>query len=104
MGGSNYNGLQVSVRRQFNTRLAVLSTGTDTKTMDDASITQLLRTDGTANSQYPVAGPNFIKDLAVSNIDAKQALNIAMIYTTADRGGCVTGISLPLSSPIPDCR
>jgi hypothetical protein len=83
MGGSNYNGLQVSVRRQFNTRLAVLSNYTYSKTMDDGStIYNFSAPNGTANSQYPVAGPNFIKDLAVSNIDAKQTLNIAMIYTT----------------------
>ncbi len=36
-GGSNYNGLQVSVRRQFNTRMAVLSNYTYSKTMDDGS-------------------------------------------------------------------
>ena len=83
-GGSNYNGLQVSVRRQFNTRLAVLSNYTYSKTMDDGStIYNFSAPNGTANSQYPVGGPNFLKDLAVSNIDAKHTLNIAMIYTTA---------------------
>jgi hypothetical protein len=83
IGGSNYNGLQVSVRRQFNTRLAVLSNYTYSKTMDDGStIYNFSAPNGTANSQYPVSGPNFLKDLAVSNIDAKHTLNLAMIYTT----------------------
>jgi len=82
-GGSNYNALQVTVRRQFNTRLAVLSNYTFAKSMDDGStIYNFSAPNGTANSQYAVAGPNFIKDLAVSNIDVKHVVNIAMIYTT----------------------
>jgi hypothetical protein len=82
-GGSNYNALQVTLRRQFNTRLAVLSNYTYAKSEDDGStIYNFSAPNGTANSQYPVAGPNFIKDLAVSNIDAKHVLNIAIIYTT----------------------
>jgi hypothetical protein len=82
-GGSNYNGLQVTVRRQFNTSLAVLSNYTYAKSEDDgSSIYNFSAPNGTANSQYPVAGPNFIKDLAVSDIDVKHTLNIAMIYTT----------------------
>jgi hypothetical protein len=82
-GGSNYNGLQVGVRRQFNTRLALLSNYTYAKSEDDGStIYNFSAPNGTANSQYPVAGPNFIKDLAPSNIDVKHALNIAIIYTT----------------------
>ena len=80
---SNYNALQVTVRRQFNTRLAVLSNYTFAKSEDDGStIYNFSAPNGTANSQYPVAGPNFIKDLAVSNIDVKHVVNIAMIYTT----------------------
>ena len=72
IGGSNYNALQVSVRRQFNTRLAVLSNYTYSKSMDDGStIYNFSAPNGTANSQYPVAGPNFIKDFAVSNIDCQ---------------------------------
>jgi hypothetical protein len=83
-GGSNYNGLQVTVRRQFNSRLAILSNYTYAKSEDDGStIYNFSAPNGTANSQYPVAGPNFIKDLAVSNIDVKHTLNIAMIYTTS---------------------
>ena len=83
IGTSNYNGLQVSVRRQFNTRLAVLSNYTYSKSEDDGStIYNFSAPNGTANSQYPVAGPNFIHDFTVSNIDSKHVVNIAMIYTT----------------------
>jgi hypothetical protein len=82
-GGSNYNGLQVTVRREFNTRLAILSNYTYSKSMDDGStIYNFSAPSGTANSQYAVAGPNFIKDLAPSNIDVTNVLNFAMVYTT----------------------
>jgi hypothetical protein len=84
IGTSNYNGLQVSVRRQFNTRIAVLSNYTYSKGMDDgSSIYNFSAPNGTANSQYNVDGPNRIKDVAVSNIDSQHVLNIAMVYTTA---------------------
>jgi hypothetical protein len=84
IGSSNYNGLQVSVRRQFNTRLAVLSNYSYSKSMDDgSSIYNFSAPNGTANSQYPVAGPNFMHDFAVGNIDSTHVLNIAMIYTTS---------------------
>jgi hypothetical protein len=83
-GGSNYNGLQVTVRRDFNKQLAILSNYTYAKSEDDgSSIYNFSAPNGTANSQYAVAGPNFIKDLSVSNIDAKHTLNIAMVYTTS---------------------
>jgi hypothetical protein len=83
IGSSNYNGLQVTVSRQFNTRLAVLSNYTYSKSLDDGStIYNFSAPNGTANSQYPVAGPNFIHDWAPSNIDVKHVLNLAMIYTT----------------------
>ena len=83
IGTSNYNGLQVTVSRQFNTRLAVLSNYTYSKSMDDGStIYNFSAPNGTANSQYPVAGPNLIHDLAPSNIDVKHVFNLAMIYTT----------------------
>jgi hypothetical protein len=82
-GGSNYNGLQVTVKRQFNTRFAVLSNYTYSKSMDDGStIYNFSAPNGTANSQYPVAGPNFIHDIAPSNIDATNVANIAIVYTT----------------------
>ena len=84
IGSSNYNGLQVSVRREFNKQLAVLSNYTYSKSMDDGStIYNFSAPSGTANSQYPVAGPNFIHDFAPSNIDSTHVLNIAMIYTTS---------------------
>jgi hypothetical protein len=83
LGSSNYNGLQVSVRRQFNTRIAVLSNYSYSKGMDDGStIYNFSAPNGTANSQYPVAGPNFTHDFAVSNIDSTHVVNIAMVYTT----------------------
>ncbi len=82
-GGSNYNGLQVTVKRQFNSRVAILSNYTYSKSMDDGStIYNFSAPNGTANSQYPVAGPNFIHDIAPSNIDAQQVANIAIVYTT----------------------
>jgi len=82
-GGSNYNGLQVTVRREFNTKLAILSNYTYSKSMDDGStIYNFSAPSGTANSQYAVAGPNFIHDLAPSNIDVTHVLNLAMVYTT----------------------
>jgi Carboxypeptidase regulatory-like domain/TonB dependent receptor/TonB-dependent Receptor Plug Domain len=83
IGNSNYNGLQVTVRRQFDKRLAVLSNYTYAKSMDDGStIYNFSAPNGTANSQYAVDGPNRISDFAPSNIDIKHTLNIAMIYTT----------------------
>ena len=86
IGSSNYNGLQVTVRREFNTRLAVLSNYTYSKSMDDGStIYNFSAPNGTANSQYPVAGPNFIHDFAPSNIDVTHVLNLAMVYTTQGR-------------------
>ncbi len=51
--------------------------------MDDGStIYNFSAPNGTANSQYPVAGPNFVHDFAPSNIDVQHVANIAMIYTT----------------------
>jgi hypothetical protein len=84
LGSSNYNALQVSVRRQFNKKLAVLSNYSYSKSMDDASsIYNFSAPNGTANSQYPVAGPNFTHDFAVANIDSTHVVNIALIYTTS---------------------
>ena len=61
----------------------MLSNYTYSKSMDDgSSIYNFSAPNGTANSQYPVDGPNRIKDVAVSNIDSKHVLNIAMVYTT----------------------
>ncbi len=83
IGGSNYNSLQVTVRRQFNTRIAILSNYTFGKAEDDASsIYNFSAPNGTANSQYPVDSPARIKDFTVSNIDVKHTLNLAVVYTT----------------------
>lgn len=82
-GDSDYNALQVTVRRQFNRRLAVLSNYTFAKSMDDAStIYNFSAPNGSANAQFPGV-PSFRNgDEGVSNIDVKHTLNIAMVYTT----------------------
>jgi hypothetical protein len=83
VGKSNYNALQVTVRRQFNSRVAVLSNYTYAKSLDDGStIYNFSAPNGTANAQYTADGPDREKDYAVSNIDAKHTLNIALDYTT----------------------
>jgi hypothetical protein len=83
VGNSNYNALQVSVQRAFNKRIAVFSNYTFAKAMDDGStIYNFSAPNGTANAQYTADGPSRAKDFAVSNIDAKHTLNIAVIYTS----------------------
>ncbi len=83
VGTSEYNSLQVTVRRQFNTRLAVLSNYTFSKNLDDGStIYNFSAPNGTANAQYLATGPDRERDWAVSNIDARHVLNIALVYTT----------------------
>ncbi len=83
IGSSNYNALQVSVRRDFNKRIAVMANYTYGKSEDDGStIYNFSAPHGTANSQYAVDSPYRIKDFTVSDIDVKHTLNIAMIYTT----------------------
>ena len=83
IGASNYNGLQVTVRRQFNKQLAILSNYTYAKSEDDGStIYNFSAPNGTANSQYAVDSAFRIKDFTVSNIDIKHTLNIAVVYTT----------------------
>ena len=83
VGNSNYNGLQITVRRQFNTQLAVLSNYTYSKSLDDgSSIFSNGTPNGTANAQY-IADPTLRhRDYAVSNFDTKHVLNIALVYTT----------------------
>jgi hypothetical protein len=84
VGSSNYNSLQLTVRRQFNTRLAILSNYTYAKSLDDGStIYNFSAPNGTANAQYTADGPSRERDWAVSNIDAKHTVNIAVVYTTA---------------------
>jgi hypothetical protein len=83
VGGSNYNSLQVTVRREFNTQLAILSNFTWAKSMDDGStIYNFSAPNGSANSQYALDNPNRIKDIAPSNLDIRDIFNIALIYTT----------------------
>ena len=84
VGVSNYDALQVSVRRQFNTQLAIISNYTFGKSLDDGSsiFSNGLPTGNTANAQYP--GDHGLRELdyAVGNIDVKHTLNMAIIYTT----------------------
>ena len=83
IGGSRYNSLQVSVRREFNTRLAILANYVWAHSVDDASsIYNFSAPNGTANSQYAVDSPNRIKDFTTSNLDIRNTANIAIIYTT----------------------
>ena len=83
VGSSNYNGLQMTVRRQFTTKLAVLSSYTFSKSLDDgSSIFSNGTPNGTANAQY-IALPSLREqDYAVSNFDTKHVLSIALVYTT----------------------
>ena len=83
VGHSNYNALQATVRRQFNRSFALLSNYTYGKSEDDGStIYNFSAPNGTANAQYTADGPDRAKDFAVSNIDVKHTLNIAIVYTT----------------------
>jgi hypothetical protein len=82
-GMSNYNSLQVSGRRQFNTRLKILSSYTYAKALDDGStIYNFSAPNGTANAQYVGIDSLRKQDYAVSNIDIKHRVNVAMQYTT----------------------
>ena len=83
VASSSYNSLQVTVRRQFNTRLAILSNYTFAKSLDDGStIYNFSAPQGTANAQYKADAALRERDWAVSNIDVKHTLNIAMVYTS----------------------
>ncbi|WP_158822493.1 TonB-dependent receptor [Granulicella sp. S156] len=83
VGSANYNGLQVTLRRQFNTQLAVLSNYTFSKSLDDgSSIFANGVPNGTANAQYAAVPSLREQDYAVSNFDTKHVLNIALVYTT----------------------
>ena len=82
-GDSHYNALQVTVRRQFNRRLAVLSNYTWAKSIDDAStIYNFSAPSGTANAQFPGVASMRNADRGVSNFDVKHTVNIALVYTT----------------------
>lgn len=83
VGSSSYNSLQVTLRRQFNTRLAILSNYTYAKSLDDgSSIYNFSAPQGTANAQYTADAALRERDWAVSDIDVKHTLNIAMVYTS----------------------
>ena len=83
VGNSWYNSLQVTVRRQFNTRLAILSNYTYSKSIDDGStVYNFSAPQGTANAQYTADPVLRAQDRAVSDLDEKHKLNIAMVYTS----------------------
>jgi Carboxypeptidase regulatory-like domain/TonB-dependent Receptor Plug Domain len=83
VGNSWYDSLQVSVRRQFNTRLAILSNYTYSKSIDDGStVYNFSAPQGTANAQYTADSALREADRAVSDLDQKHKLNIAMVYTS----------------------
>lgn len=83
IGSSNYNALQATLRRQFTTSLAVLSNYTFSKSLDDgSSIYNFSSPNGTANPQYTGISTLREQDYAVSSIDAKHTLNIAVVYTS----------------------
>ncbi len=84
VGNSGYNALQVTVRREFNKQLALLSNYTYAKSEDDGStIYNFSAPNGTANAQYTADSADRAKDYTVSSIDVKHTLNIAIVYTTA---------------------
>jgi hypothetical protein len=84
VGKSSYNALQVSVRRQFNTRFAVFSNYTFAKAEDDGStIYNFSAPNGTANAQYTVDAQSRAKDFTNSGIDVRHTLNIALQYTSS---------------------
>jgi hypothetical protein len=83
VGNSNYNGLQVTVKRDFSRSLALLSNYTYAKEEDDGStIYNFSAPNGTANAQYTATGAYRAMDFTVGNIDVKHTLNIGVIYTT----------------------
>jgi len=84
VGMSNYNSLQLVGRRQFNTKFVVLSSYTYGKALDDgSSIYNFSAPNGSANAQY--AGDPSLRrlDYAVSSIDIKHRVNVALQYTTS---------------------
>ena len=83
VGNSHYDSLQVTVRRDFSSRLAILSDYTYAKSLDDgSSIYNFSAPNGTANAQYTADGPSREKDYGVSNLDVRHAVAILMVYTT----------------------
>gem|GEM_PF-1017277 len=83
VGNANYNSLQASVRRQFNTSLAILANYTWSKNLDDGSAIYNFSTpSGQTGAQY--AGVESIRksDYAVSSMDERHVANIALVYTS----------------------
>lgn len=84
VGGSRYDALQMSVRRQFNTRLAVMSNYTFAKAQDDGStIYNFSAPNGTANAQWTGDAQSRAKDFTYGAIDVRHTLNIALQYTSS---------------------
>lgn len=83
-GNSSYNGLQVSVKRQFNTRFVLLSNYTWAHSFDDDSgIFGGGVIAGSAHAQYS-ADPKIRRtDRSASAFDARNIFNLAIQYTTA---------------------
>lgn len=83
IGNANYNSLQTSLRRQFNTSLAVLANYTWSKNLDDGSAIYSFSTpSGQTGAQY--AGVESLRkaDYAVSSLDERHVANIALVYTS----------------------
>ena len=86
VGNSNYNALQVTVKREFDKRLALLSSYTYGKEEDDGStIYNFSAPNGTANAQYTATGAYRHQDFTVGNIDVKHTLDIGLVYKTPGR-------------------
>lgn len=84
VGMSNYNSLQLVGRRQFNAKFVVLSSYTYGKALDDgSSIYNFSAPNGSANAQYAGDASLRRQDYAVSSIDIKHRVNIALQYTTS---------------------
>ncbi len=84
VGISNYNALQVSVKRQFHSQLAILSNYTWSHSLDDGSgIFPFSQATGLSSGQYP-ADPTYRRqhDYSDSAYDVRNSAAIAMIYQT----------------------
>jgi len=80
---SHYEALQITLRRQFNKSLAVLSNYTFGKSIDDATaLYNSASPTGSANAQFPGVASLRNADRSVSGFDVKSTLNIGVVYTT----------------------
>ena len=83
VGTSEYDSLQLTVRRQFSKSLALLSNYAYSKNLDDGStIYNFSAPNGTANAQYLGTAQDRARDWAVASIDARHVVNVAIVYTT----------------------